>query len=72
MIYMTESGVRVDDTEWSGASPGYDGIRVRFANGASVTVTEAFLRHALDLIEFDRERVVTNRAALGAANGGGT
>lgn len=63
MIYVTGEGMLVDGAEWSGASPSDDRIRVRFQNGACLVVTEEFLRHALDLIEFDRERTKANRAA---------
>ena len=67
MIFFVKNGVRIDETEWVGASPHasesleHSSIQVTFKNGAQVSLTEDFLRHALELINHDRSLWIKSR-----------
>lgn len=42
-------------------NPAYSNITVFYQNGNKVTLTEEFLTHCLEMIEYDRTRWHTNR-----------
>jgi len=56
MIVFDRRGLAIDETDWDSATPYEDGVRIQFRNQTSVYLSEELLRHALELIEFDRER----------------
>ena len=56
MINFIRGGILIDEEGWSAANPRHDRIEVYFADRVCVTLTEDFMRRALDLIEYDRNR----------------
>lgn len=59
MIRFVRNGVHIDGEGWTAANPRHDRVEVFFPEGVNITVTEDFLRQALDLIEWARNRRVT-------------
>lgn len=62
MIAFVKGGVLLTDEGWAGSFPRPDtntkhsSIDVMFNDGVRLEVTEDFLRHALHMIEFERNR----------------
>lgn len=62
MITFVKDGVRITEEGWQGSFPRpdynctYSNISITFKDGPTVHLTEEFLRHALYMIEFQRNR----------------
>lgn len=60
MIHFVKDGLRITEEDWSGANPrpdanpDYSSVSITFKHGQTIHISEGFLRHALYLIEFQR------------------